>query len=360
MSQPPQFGRVSRPDEAMLARAVPEDVLEPDLALVDTHHHLFLMDDNPYPLDAYLNDAATGHHLLASVYVQGGHTWLAGGAGTETYRPDGPEELRSVGETEYVNELGERCAQNASDPLACAGIVGYVDLTLGDNAAAILEEHIRAGGGCFKGIRQSSAWDPDPRIGSVAQAPGTYARADFRTGLSRLTALGLSLDAWVFYHQLDELVDLARACPDANIIMGHCGGPLGYGPYTGRRDEVFAAWKHGMVKLAACQNVSIKLGGLTMRLASYDYTGTDRPPTSAELAGLWGPYVETCIELFGPGRAMFESNFPVDKMGIGWIALWNAYKRICAGMSLQEKTQLFSGTATRAYRLQVSDRRVSA
>jgi predicted TIM-barrel fold metal-dependent hydrolase len=176
-------------------------------------------------------------------------------------------------------------------------------------------------------------------------------RADFRAGLARLTALGLSLDAWVFHPQLGDLIDLARAHPAANIVTGHCGGPLGYGPYAGKRDEVFAAWKPWIVELATCPNVTMKLGGMMMRLAAYDYGVLPAPPSSDELAAMWRPYIETCIETFGADRCMFESNFPVDKMGIGWVALWNAFKRIAAGASAAEKRALFSGTAKRVYRL---------
>ncbi|MDP2703194.1 MAG: amidohydrolase family protein, partial [Candidatus Rokubacteria bacterium] len=133
--------------------------------------------------------------------------------------------------------------------------------------------------------------------------------------------------------------------------MGHVGGPLGYGPYEGRRDEVFASWKASMTELARCPNVTLKLGGMVMRLAAFDYKTMEAPPSSAELAAFWGPYMGTCIELFGPDRCMFESNFPVEKMGTGYAAVWNAFKRIAAGASADEKLALFSGTARRAYRL---------
>jgi predicted TIM-barrel fold metal-dependent hydrolase len=107
-----------------------------------------------------------------------------------------------------------------------------------------------------------------------------------------------------------------------------------------------------VTELARCDNVVMKLGGMMMRLAAADYRTLPAPPTSAELAALWGPYIETCIELFGANRCLFESNFPVDKMGIGWAALWNALKRIAAGASADEKRAMFAGTARRVYRLE--------
>ena len=166
-----------------------------------------------------------------------------------------------------------------------------------------------------------------------------------------MSALGLSLDAWVFFTQLADVIDLARAYPSTNIIVGHVGGVLGYGPYAGKRDEVYAAWKVSITELAKCPNVTMKLGGMMMRAALYDYKAAQRPISSEELAAAWRPYMEICIDFFGARRCMFESNFPVEKMGIGWVALWNAFKRIAAGASEDEKHALFYETAKRIYRL---------
>jgi predicted TIM-barrel fold metal-dependent hydrolase len=266
----------------------------------------------------------------------------------------GPEEMRPVTETEFAAGVAAMCDTGIYGKTKVAtGIVGFADLTLGDAVVPVLEEHVRAGGGRFKGIRHSGGYDADPIIGNSFpdMAPGLYARADFRAGLARLVGMGLSFDAWLYHPQLGDVTDLARAFPDASIIMGHCGCPLGYGPYAGRKEEVFALWKASLTELAKCPNVSIKLGGMMMRLAAYDYNLREAPPTSVELAAMWGPYVLTCIELFGAGRATFESNFPVDRMGIGYAALWNAFKRIASGASADEKRALFSGTARRVYRL---------
>jgi predicted TIM-barrel fold metal-dependent hydrolase len=234
-----------------------------------------------------------------------------------------------------------------------AGIVGFADLTLGDRVEPVLEAHIRAGGGRFRGVRHSAAWDADEVIGNSRTAAGPHllAQADFRAGLARLTALGLSLDAWTFHPQLPGVIDLARSFPSANIIVGHCGGPLGYGVYAGKKDDVFATWKTHIAELARCENVSMKLGGMMMRLAAYDYGALLAPPSSAQLAEYWRPYLTECIERFGARRCTFESNFPVEKMGIGFAALWNAFKRVTAGASVEEKLALFSGTARRVYRL---------
>jgi predicted TIM-barrel fold metal-dependent hydrolase len=229
--------------------------------------------------------------------------------------------------------------------------VGFADLTLGERVEAVLEAHMRASGGRFRGVRYSAGWDASNVIGNSRTATGPHVlqQADFRAGLARLTALGLAFDAWLYHPQLADVIDLARAFPTASIIMCHVGGPLGYGPYAGKRDEVFTSWKTSITELARCQNVVMKLGGMLNRLAAYDFRARPAPVSSAELADHWRPYMETCIELFGPQRCMFESNFPVEKMGIGWAALWNAFKRIAAGASAEEKLALFSGTARRVY-----------
>jgi L-fuconolactonase len=217
----------------------------------------------------------------------------------------------------------------------------------------VLEAQIRAGGGRFRGVRHSAGWDASQAIGNSRTATGPHVLrpADFRAGLARLTALGLSLDAWVYHPQLDDVIDLARSFPATPIVMCHVGGPLGYGPYAGKRDEVFVIWKTKITELATCPNVVMKLGGMINRLAAFDFRALPAPLSSAELADYWCPYIETCIERFGPNRCMFESNFPVGKMGISWAALWNAFKRIAAGASAEEKRALFSGTARRVYRV---------
>lgn len=346
---PTRYGRIFPPDAAWLAQALPEAALEPDLPIIDTHHHLWDLrrtTGHRYLLDEFLADANSGHNVIATVYLNC-YEWD---------RATGPEEIRPVAETEVAAGAAAMCDTGIyGKTRVAAGIVSYADLTLGDAVVPVLEAHVKAGGGRLRGIRHSGGWDADPIIGNsfAGMMPDFYLRPDFRAGFARLVEMGLSFDAWLYHPQLENLVDLARAFPEANIIMGHCGCPLGYGPYAGKRDEVFTAWKASMTELAKCPNVSIKLGGMMMRLAAYDYNVIPAPPTSSELAIMWGPYIETCIALFGTERAMFESNFPVDKMGIGYVALWNSYKRIVAGASDDEKHALFSGNAKGIYCLSI-------
>ena len=339
-----QFGRIYTPDEAWLATAATEPVLDPGLPIVDPHHHLWQRADHPYFLDELLADLNTGHNVVATVFVEC----------RSMYRADGPPEMRPVGETEFVAGVAAMSASGNYGPArVAAGIVGYADLTLGDQVEPVLLAHLRAGGGRFRGVRHSAGWDESPVIGNSRHdmRPHLYQRPDFRAGLRRLSALGLSFDAWLYHPQLGDVVDLARTFPATPIIMGHVGGTLGYGPYAGQRDEVFADWMRSMSELAKCPNVVVKLGGMVNRGAAYDFHNAAVPPSSETMAEIWRPYVETCIELFGPRRCMFESNFPVDKMAIGYKALWNAFKRIAAGASRDEKLALFCGTAARAYRL---------
>lgn len=342
--QPTAYGRIFPPREDWLAKAPHEPILEPQLEIIDTHHHLW-SEPARYLLDDLLADTGTGHNVVATVFMEC----------RTHYRVGGPVELRSVGEVEFVADIAGRSDEDRRGPTrVAAGIVGFADLMLGDRVEPVLEALIEASGGRLRGIRHAAGWHEDPVIGNNhhGAGPGLYLRDDFRAGLDRLTTMGLSLDALVYHPQHADLIDLAHACPDANIILNHTGMPLCYGPFAGRQDEVHAQWRSTIPAIAACPNVTMKLGGMMMRLAAYDYNAIPAPPSSEQLAAYWRPFIEPCIELFGAERCTFESNFPVDKMGIGYAALWNAFKRIAASSSPDEKAALFSGTARRAYRLE--------
>ena len=237
----------------------------------------------------------------------------------------------------------------------CAGIVSHVNLLLGDGAKPVLEAEIAAGNGRFRGIRHSSAWDAELEVaGMYAKRPkGLLLDPTFRKGFACLAPLGLSFDAWLFHPQIGELTDLARAFPDTRIVLDHCGGPVGIGRFAGKREETFPAWKASIQEIAKCPNVSVKLGGLAMCLLGYDFHLRPKPPSSEEAAAAWRPYIETCIEAFGPDRAMFESNFPPDKGQCSYQVIFNAFKRIAAQYSEAEKTALFSKTATDFYKLKL-------
>ncbi len=329
------------PNPAWLAKLT-EDILDPGLPIVDPHHHLWDHGGNTYFLDNLLDDLNSGHNIAATVFLQ--CFWA--------YRTTGPEALKPVGETEFVASVAAEAVRRGVPQRVCAGIVGYTDFRIGAAVDEILEAHIAAGAGRFRGIRQISARHV-AFLASMSTPPdfGLLADPRFREGFARLAHYGLSYDAWLYHTQIVELIDLARAFPETPIVLNHVGGPLGVGPYRGRSDAVYAEWRAGMKTLASCPNVHMKLGGLAMVVNGFDFHENVLPPSSGELAGAWRPYMEALIEDFGANRCMFESNFPVDKAMCSYPVLWNAFKRIASGCSADEKAALFHDTAARFYRL---------
>jgi len=323
-----------------------EEVIDPQRPIVDPHHHLWDRGGQRYMIEEIAADIASGHNIIATVYVDC----------RSMYRAGGPEAFRPVGEVEFANGVAAMSASGGYGPAAiCAGIVSHVNLLLGDDARAVLEAEIAAGNGRFRGIRHSSAWDADADVAGIyAKLPkGLLLDSTFRRGFACLAPLGLSFDAWLFHPQITELTDLARAFPDTRIVLDHCGGPIGLGSYTNRREEIFSVWKTSIQQIAKCPNVTVKLGGLAMRLLGYDFHERPVPPSSEDAAVAWRPYIETCIEAFGPERSMFESNFPPDKGQCSYQVIFNAFKRIAAQYSEPEKTALFSKTAAEFYRLKL-------
>ena len=320
-----------------------EAIIEPDLPIVDPHHHLWDRPGWRYLLPELLEDLSSGHNIVSTVYLQA----------RAMHRAGGPEELRPVGETEFVNGVAAMSASGTyGKTRICEGIVGYADLRLGAGVRRVLEAHGRITER-FRGIRHISAWDEFHGLRNPAfeMPPGLMATQGFREGFAVLEPMGLSFDAWLYHPQIDDLVSLARAFPQTRIVINHAGGPLGIGPYAGRRDEIFKTWSTAMRTLAKCPNVHAKLGGLGMKLNGFGFEDKTDPPSSDELAAAWKPYVETCIEAFGAGRCMFESNFPVDKGAYSYAVFWNACKKLAKGASAAEKSDLFAGTAVRFYRL---------
>ena len=326
-----------------LARRV-ETVLEPELPIVDPHHHLWERPGWNYMLDDLLADTGSGHNIVGTVFVQC----------RSMHRADGPEAMRPVGETEFVNGVAAMSASGGyGTAKICAGIVGHADLRNGAAVDAVLEAHIRAGGGRFRGIRHIVAWDADPALMNPAypMPPELMFDKTFREGFARLAPLNLTFDAWLYHPQIGDVAALARAFPGTGICLNHIGGPLAIGAYAGKRAEVFAQWSAAIRDLAECSNVVVKLGGMAMRINGFDFHERAEPPSSADLAAAWKPYVDVCIEAFGANRCMFESNFPVDKGSYGYQAFWNACKILAKGASASEKADLFCGTASRFYRL---------
>lgn len=320
-----------------------EDVIEPTRRIIDAHHHIWDEAGNPYQLAQYSADLATGHNIVASVFVQAGYG----------YRDDGPESLRCVGETEKIASLRRESQKQGCGTDIAAAIVGFADLTLGADVSTVLEAHMAAAPEAFRGVRHSVSRDPHFPNGIVVRAApeGMLADPRYRSGLAMVARHGLSYDAMLYHRQIPELREAAMALPHLQIVLDHYGCIIGVGPYAGRSDDSFRQWRRDMAALAQCPNVAVKLGGLGMIICGANWHERPQPPGSSELALAWRPYVETCIELFGTGRCMFESNFPVDKAMYSYPVLWNTFKRLTQNASEAEKDALFAGTAARIYRI---------
>lgn len=338
-----------------------EDIIEPNLPIIDPHHHLWdltpLVGAFPEPLHPFISavsrslyytfdqlktDTKSGHRVIGTVFMECG----------AFYRAEGAPEFRSVGEIEFVNGVAAQSASGIYGEMgACAAIIGHADLTLGVHSKRVLEALSAAGNGRFKGIRHSAGWDKDPEVlGPPFHAPAGLLTSDsFRQGFQNLAPMGLTFDAWVLEPQLSDVIDLARFFPGTNIILDHCGTPLNIASYRGTLTEHFGRWKKSIQTLARCQNVSVKLGGLAMAFCGMPEEGPEAGVPSDRLAAMWRPYIETCIEAFGADRAMFESNYPVDKWGASYATLWNTFKRLTINASASEKRALFAGTAARVY-----------
>ena len=323
-------------------RQVAEVPLEPEMPICDPHHHLWLDAGHtgwPYTLDDLHADTGSGHNVVRTVFLECG----------AQYRNEGPEHLRPIGETEFVAPLAEISA--GSGKAHIAGIVGHADLALGERVEEVLRGHEAAGQGRFRGVRFTTAQDRHPPLAM----PHTAAMDDVRylAGVRTVGALGYSYDAMVYHPQLPQLAVVARQCPDTQIVINHLGGIIGVGPYKDHRNECLDTWRTSIAALAELPNTHIKLGGIGMPMMGFRWDKQEMPPTSVELAAPWYEPIQFVIEHFGPGRCMFESNYPVDMRGAGYSVLWNAFKRIATGYSADEKRDLFHNTAARAYRLEL-------
>jgi L-fuconolactonase len=333
-------GRPPAVDTRWLAR-LREEIIDPALPIIDCHHHLWDLAGYQYFLDDLLADLETGHNIEATVFVQCGYAYFA----------EGPQELRPIGETQRIAAIAEAGWPRSHRRIAEA-IVGFADLRLAEKVDAVLEAHIAAAGGRFRGVRMISALDAAvSRHLLPPPPPNLLADRAFRAGFARLSRFGLSFDAWLYHPQIPELAELAGAFPETPIVLNHMGGVLGIGSYKGRGDAVFQSWRRSILELARHRNVHAKLGGLGLSVSGRDYHLAPLPASSGELANDWRPYVDTCIKAFGANRCMFESNFPVDKAACSYAVLWNAFKRLAAGASAGEKAALFRENARSFYRL---------
>jgi predicted TIM-barrel fold metal-dependent hydrolase len=320
-----------------------EEVIDPDREIIDPHHHLWRNSGLPeYLLPDLWEDTESGHNITKTVFME---------CGAE-YRQTGPEHLKVVGETEFVRQAAiESRVQGKAE---IAGIVAHANL---DQDEALLREvfdaHNIAGDGLFKGIRHGGAHDPGKNLrwGDATPHPDLFAQAGLRRGVGLLGELGYSYDSWHYHFQNDGFTELAQACPHTTIVLDHFGTPCGVGDFADKHDTVFAEWKAGISRMAECDNVVVKIGGLAMPVNGFAWHRQESPPSSDDVVEAHRDYYLHTIDAFGPSRCMFESNFPVDKLSLSYDVYWNAMKKIAAGFSADEQQALFYGTAERVYRL---------
>ena len=325
--------------ENWIAKETPETAIEPELPIIDPHHHLWDLRKNNqmgFRQEVYLCEEISrdikdsGHNVVQTVFAQCG----------AFYRADGPEEMKCIGETEFVNGIAamSRSGLYGSTRL-CTGIFSTADLRLGSGVQAVLEAHFQASSN-FRGIRSAFPSDLNDT---------------FLEGFSLLEKYDLSYDNWSpDFSRLPRLADLANKCPGVTVIVNHLGGRID--PEASK--EEIAAWQKAIDSVAACSNTVMKLGGAQMRVGdwepAYHMHIADSPWSSDRFLDTLFSRYQYAIEAFGPERCMFESNFPVDKDCISYGTLWNLFKKMAKklGLSESEKRAMFSGTAAKAYRLE--------
>ena len=334
-------------DVAWLAQTQ-EATLEPELPICDPHHHLWTHRPEPLAYQEYLlpelaADINSGHNVRSTVFIEV----------RAEYRTDGPEEMRPVGEVEFVQKIADESASGAhGSGRAAAAIIGKADLKMGEGVRPVLEALQAASPNRFRGVRHSVAWDSSPDVVD-REIRGVLGSDGYRAGARVMAQMGLVLENSLYFPQLDELADFANAVPDLTIVLNHVGGLLRVGPYANRDDEVLAEWRRGVATAAKCPNIIMKLGGVGQARYGYDWAGRDVPVGSEELAGTLAPLMNHCIEQFGADRCMFESNFPVDKISYSYNVIFNAFKRLSQGYSASERAAMFHDTAKRVYSIDV-------
>ncbi|MBU6496992.1 MAG: amidohydrolase family protein [Rhodospirillales bacterium] len=325
-----------------------EVILDPDMPIIDTHHHLFIRPGLRYLLDDYLADTAAGHRVVGTVYVE-----------TQAMaRRDGPAMLRPLGEIEYALGVGAMCRSGTYGATRVAeGIIGYSDMRAGDAIAEFLDAASAIAGDRFRGIRQIAMAHSDPRaLQMLAHRPPAdlLTHPGFLAAFRHLGLRGLVFEAAILHEQLPEVTALAAAHPDTTIVVNHLGLAFAMGANAAERTDIFHTWRSNLAAASRQPNLVCKIGGLGTLYWGFGFDRRADPVSSVELAEVWKPYVESAIELFGAERCMTASNFPNDGRSCGFVPLWNALKRIAQGCSRDERLALFHGTAARVYRLDLA------
>jgi predicted TIM-barrel fold metal-dependent hydrolase len=292
------------------------------LTVVDPHIHLWDLSTGLYPgLEQPSNGFIGSNAPIARSYL------------LDEFRAEGGQDIEVIKAvhveafpTDPVRETETIAAVAAASPIPLA-MVAHADLGAPD-AEAILTRHAEFP--VLRGIRQVVNRHPVPLY--------NYVERDFmrepawQQGFKLLARFGLSFDMQLYPHQFGEAVAIAADNPDTEIIINHAG------MWADRDLAGWRAWRDGLRLLAAQPNVAVKISGLGM----FDHRFTIESLR---------PLVLETIDAFGTDRAMFASNFPVDKLFSDYSTLWNTYVGIVAGCSAAEQAALFRNNAERIYRL---------
>ncbi|MBZ9603302.1 amidohydrolase family protein [Phyllobacterium chamaecytisi] len=298
-----------------------------DMPIVDPHHHLWDLENNRYP---WLQQEPPPQLVCGDIRPIR-HSYLVGDLRADfgslpvtktvhlqcDWDPTDP-----IGETRWLN----RQAYEHGLP---TGIVAYAKLQ-DHHVAAILDGHLAASGR-VRGVRQIMNWHADSML-TFGAPKGLMRTPEWRRGFAMLAPRGLSFDLQLYSHQMDEADKLAGDFSGTSIVLNHGGMPVDRSP------EGFALWRKGMRALARHDNITVKISGLGM---------VDHHWTVDSLR----PVVEEIIAIFGSSRAMFASNFPVDKLYSSYAAVWQAFHTITAAFSADERRALFAANAERIYRI---------
>jgi predicted TIM-barrel fold metal-dependent hydrolase len=340
----------SKVDEKWL-HLVEEAPLEPDLPIIDAHVHIW--PDRFTPLVEHFGKGMSEDFLRG--IERSGHDIRAGVHVTiqANHRDDLPPEMIPVAETAFLEEEGRKLeALGPRTPMLTAGIVAGVDMLLGDDVERVLDAHCAASPDRIRGVRHPVAWHPSPLIPFTEERGGILIEPAFIDAARHVARRDLSLDVFVFYNQLPDVMALARAVPDLPIVLNHSGGIITDPRFADQALEIISEWRASMRALAACENVVVKLGGMGMPpLAGNYWTQHEQPPTSQHHADWQRPYVMHIIDNFAVDRVMFQSNFPTEKPSANYGIVWNAFKRIAQGFGASEKSKMFFENAKTTYRL---------
>ncbi|MDP3675311.1 MAG: amidohydrolase family protein [Novosphingobium sp.] len=339
------FGGKYKPEWLNLVK---EAALDPELPIIDPHTHLY---DDPvrranlggFMTEEFLEEIrASGHNVVSTVHCEAYGTFLDENA---------PKELQAVAETRVAARVGEEAlALDPQGPRLSEGIICNADLTLGDRLDEVIAAHREAARGRLRGVRAMTMSDPDIQL-PYSVAVDNMAAPEFIAGAKRLVGHNLAWDAAACHPQIPQVAALAERVPELPIVLNHVGMPIYIARFADKFQETYRHWLAMMTDLARYPNVHVKVSGIFMTFSGLSFEGKPTPPTSQQAADNMRDHYLPTIDLFGPERCMFASNFPRDRLGISYGVLWNAHKILAERYTPKERDALFHGTAAKVYQL---------